>query len=132
MHQLYTSNLFLCLKKWIMCVFLGLTCKIHFLCEKYTFWSCKIHFCDLRGWQVCRGIFTIFEGKFLRMTAEGIGLTDTLYWRGVKEAINIKRTNSDLNRDRGGHHLPNSYNRLISSSDSGPSGLCHVTSPSSQ
>ena len=57
---------------------------------------------------------------------------DNWFRRGVKEAINIKRTNSDLNRDRGRHHLPSSYNRLISSRDSSPSGLGHVTSPISQ
>ena len=50
----------------------------------------------------------------------------------VKEAINIKRTSSDLNRDRWRHHLPSAYNRLISSRDSSPSGLGHVTSPNSQ
>ena len=39
--------------------------------------------------------------------------------RGVKAAINIKRTNRNLNRDRGRHHLPSAYNRLIN--------LRHVT-----
>ena len=57
---------------------------------------------------------------------------DNWFRRGVKEAINIKRTSSDLNRDRGRHHLPSAYNRLISLRDSSPSGLGHVTSPNSQ
>ncbi len=47
---------------------------------------------------------------------EGVKVLDketNWFRRGVKEAINIKRTNSDLNRDRGRHHLPRSYNRII-------------------
>ena len=57
---------------------------------------------------------------------------DNWFWLGVKEAINIKRTNSDQNRERGRYHLPRSFNRLISSRDSSLSGLGYVTSPVSQ
>ena len=57
---------------------------------------------------------------------------DNWFRQGVKEAINIKQTSSDLNRDRGRHHLPSAHDRVISSRDSSPSGLGHVTSPNSQ
>ena len=36
------------------------------------------------------------------------------YRRGVREAIHIRRSGSDLNRDRGRHDLPVVYNRLLS------------------
>ena len=35
------------------------------------------------------------------------------YKRGVREAIQIRRTGSDLNRDRGRHDLPVVYNKLL-------------------
>ena len=39
---------------------------------------------------------------------------DNWYRRGVREAIHIRRTGSDLNRDRGRHDLPVVYNKLLS------------------
>ena len=53
--------------------------------------------------------------------------------RGVKEAINIKRTNSaTLIETEYATTYPSSYNRLISSRVSSPSGLGHVISLISQ
>ena len=49
--------------------------------------------------------------------------------RGVKEAIQIKRTTSDLNRDRGRHQLHRGFNSIIRSRDSSPAGPGHVTTP---
>ena len=54
---------------------------------------------------------------------------DNWFKRGVKEAIQIRRTGSDLNKDKGRHHLPRIYNRLLSR-DSSPTGRGHVTSNS--
>ena len=47
--------------------------------------------------------------------------------RGVREAIQIKRKGSDLNRDKGRHYLPPAYDQLISR-DQRP-GRGHVRSP---
>ncbi|XP_071491393.1 uncharacterized protein [Diadema antillarum] len=55
---------------------------------------------------------------------------DNWYKRGVKEAINIRRTKSDLNKDQGRHHLPRTYDHLILSRDSRPSRRGHVTTNS--
>ena len=40
--------------------------------------------------------------------------------RGVAEAIHIKNSNPDLNRDRGRHVLPNIYREILTSRDSSP------------
>ncbi len=56
---------------------------------------------------------------------------DNWFRRGVKESIHIRRTGSALNKDEGRHHLPRSYDRLLSR-DSSPSGSGHVTPSNSQ
>ena len=57
---------------------------------------------------------------------------DNWFRRGVKEAIHIKKTGSELNKDRRQHHLNTVYNKLIVSLDSDPSGSDHMTSPDHQ
>ncbi len=78
-----------------------------------------------------------FHTQLNNIDWEGVKVLDketNWFRRGVKEAINIKRTNSDLNRDRGRHYLPRSYNRIIlsQSRDADPTEPGHVTPPASQ
>ena len=67
--------------------------------------------------------------------SEGVKILDredNWFRRGVKEAIHIRKTGSELNKNRGRHHLPTVYNKPIVSHDSDPSGSDHVTSPDQQ
>ena len=57
------------------------------------------------------------HGKQHSIDWEGVRILDreaNWYKRGVREAIQIRRTGSDLNRDRGRHDLPVVYNKLLS------------------